>query len=120
MRDVYQEYMDTCHDFYDIYPEERMRDVSRPNYNPNERPPTPEAMKTPPGPPKGYFSPIFPLAYRRIMQVRSHSLLLLWCAFNQVLCVCCVYSGVFTAADHDADPVPDRGAAVQATGLLPT
>jgi hypothetical protein len=75
MRDVYQEYMDTCHDFYDIYPEERMRDVSRPNYNPNERPPTPEAMKTPPGPPRGYFSPIFPLAYRRIMQVRSHSLL---------------------------------------------
>ena len=29
MRDIYQEYMDTCHDFYDIYPEERMRDVSR-------------------------------------------------------------------------------------------
>ena len=29
MRDIYQEYMDTCHDNYDIYPEERMRDVSR-------------------------------------------------------------------------------------------
>lgn len=29
MRDVYQEYIDTCHDYYDIYPEERMRDVSR-------------------------------------------------------------------------------------------
>jgi hypothetical protein len=29
LRDVYQEYIDTCHDFYDIYPEERMRDVSR-------------------------------------------------------------------------------------------
>lgn len=26
-------------------------------------------MKNPPGPPKGYFSPIFPLAYRRIAQV---------------------------------------------------
>ena len=29
MRDIYTEYMDTCHDNYDIYPEERMRDVSR-------------------------------------------------------------------------------------------
>jgi hypothetical protein len=29
MRDSYQEYIDTSHDFYDIYPEERMRDVSR-------------------------------------------------------------------------------------------
>lgn len=29
MRDIYIEYMDTSHDYYDIYPEERMRDVSR-------------------------------------------------------------------------------------------
>lgn len=29
MKDIYTEYIDTCHDYYDIYPEERMRDVSR-------------------------------------------------------------------------------------------
>ena len=43
--------------------------ISRANYNPLERPPTPENMKSPPPPVRGAFSPIYPLAYRRIIQV---------------------------------------------------
>ena len=42
----------------------------RTNYNANERPATPEEMKTAPGPPRGYLSPIYPLAYRRILQLQ--------------------------------------------------
>lgn len=29
LKDAYTEYMDTCHHYYDIYPEERLRDFSR-------------------------------------------------------------------------------------------
>jgi hypothetical protein len=41
----------------------------RANYSATERPPTPEGMKTPAPPHKGYFSPVFPLAYKRVLQV---------------------------------------------------
>jgi hypothetical protein len=35
-------------------------------------------MKTPPGQPKGYFSPIYPLAYRRIIQVGTLRIFLIF------------------------------------------
>mmetsp|Transcript_5234 Transcript_5234/g.11448 ORF Transcript_5234/g.11448 Transcript_5234/m.11448 type:complete len:1188 (+) Transcript_5234:1048-4611(+) len=70
LKDIYQEYMDTSHFFYDIYPEERMRDVSRANYSASERPTTPEEMRKAPHPPKTYFSPIYPLAYRRVVELQ--------------------------------------------------
>jgi len=70
LKDTYNEYMDTSHFFYDIYPEERMRDVSRTNFSLTERPDTPEDMRRAPAPPKGYYSPIYPLAYRRIVELQ--------------------------------------------------
>lgn len=51
-----------------------MRDVSRPGYNPNERPPTPEDMKLGTPPNRLNLAPIFPLAYKKILQVYSMSL----------------------------------------------
>lgn len=65
------EYVDTCHHYFDIYPEERMRDVSRLSYNANERPPTPEDLRSGPAPSRNSISAIFPLAYRRILEVRT-------------------------------------------------
>ncbi len=61
--------MDTCHHYHDIYPEERMRDVSRPNYSATERPPTPEDMKLAAPPNRTNLSPIFPLAFKKILEV---------------------------------------------------
>lgn len=71
MRDQFCEFMDTCHHYHDIYPEERMRDVSRPNYSATERPPTPEDMKLAPAPNRTNLSPIFPLAFKKILEVRD-------------------------------------------------
>ena len=73
LKDSYTEYMDTCHHFYDIYPEERLRDISRPSYNallPGDRPITPDSMKTPPPPLRTYLSPIYPLAYKKLVQLQ--------------------------------------------------
>ena len=73
LKDSYTEYMDTSHHFYDIYPEERLRDISRPSYNallPGERPITPDSMKTPPPPMRTYLSPIYPLAYKKLVQLQ--------------------------------------------------
>jgi hypothetical protein len=61
--------MDTCHHFYDIYPEERMRDVSRPTYSATERPNTPEELKLAPAPNRVNLPPIYPLAFRKILEV---------------------------------------------------
>lgn len=46
-----------------------MRDFSRPNYNPNERPPTPEEMKLAAAPNRNILHPIFVLAFKRILEV---------------------------------------------------
>eukprot|EP01038_Epipyxis_sp_PR26KG_P006849 gene6849-9376_t len=67
----YAEYIETSHHYHDIYPEERMRDFSRPNYNPNERPPTPEDMRlAAPKPNRSIMHPIFALAFRRILELQ--------------------------------------------------
>lgn len=70
VKDHFTEYMETCYHYWDIYPEERMRDVSRPNYSATERPPTPEAMRNPPAPSKLVMHPIFPMAYKRLMELQ--------------------------------------------------
>ena len=69
-KDEYLEFVETCHHYYDILPEERMRDVSRPGYNPNIRPPTPDDLKLPPGPAKDQMHPIYPLAYCRLLELQ--------------------------------------------------
>jgi hypothetical protein len=61
--------MDTCHHYHDIYPEERMRDISRPGYSATERPATPDDMKLAPAPSKTNVPPIFPLGYKKILEV---------------------------------------------------
>jgi hypothetical protein len=71
VKENFSEYLDTCHHFYDIYPEERMRDVSRPGYSATERPSTPEDMKLASPPNRFNIPPIFPLAYRKIIEVRQ-------------------------------------------------
>lgn len=69
VREAYCEWIDTCYQHWDIYPEERMRDVSRPSYNPNERPETPDDMKVPASvPSKTLVNPIFPLIYKKILK----------------------------------------------------
>lgn len=71
VREAYCEWVDTCYHHWDVYPEERMRDVSRPSYNPNERPPTPDDLRVPVSPPsKTIVHPIFPLAYKKILQLQ--------------------------------------------------
>jgi hypothetical protein len=70
IRDSYTEYIETCHHYYDIYPEERMRDVSRPGYNPNERPVTPDDLKLGPAPNRTNVSPIYVLAYRKLLELQ--------------------------------------------------
>ena len=69
MKENWSEYMDTCHHFWDIYPEERMRDMSRPGYSATERPQTPDELKLAPAPNRTNIPPIFPLAYRKILEV---------------------------------------------------
>ena len=64
-------YIDTCHHYLDIYPQEKMRDVSRPSYNsdPNFRPKTPPEFVSGPKPNKSKMSPVYPLAYRKLLEV---------------------------------------------------
>ena len=66
----YSDYIETCHHYYDILPEEKMRDVSRLDYNPNVRPPTPDGMKLAPPPSKDEIPPIFILAFRRLLELQ--------------------------------------------------
>lgn len=73
VREAYLEYIDTCHHYHDIYPEERMRDVSRVNYSATERPPTPEDLRSGIAPSRTNVSPIFPLAYRKVLEVSQYS-----------------------------------------------
>lgn len=71
VREAYCEFIDTSHYYWDILPEERMRDVSRASYNPNERPPTPEDLRSPsPAPSRNQVHAIFPLAYKKILQLQ--------------------------------------------------
>ena len=45
-----------------------MRDVSRPGYNPNIRPLTPDDLKLPTPPDRDYINPLYPLCYRRLLE----------------------------------------------------
>jgi hypothetical protein len=46
-----------------------MRDVSRPTYSATERPNTPEELKLAPAPNRVNLPPIYPLAFRKILEV---------------------------------------------------
>eukprot|EP01040_Poterioochromonas_malhamensis_P006668 gene6668-7183_t len=70
VKENWTEYMDTCHHYWDIYPEERMRDISRTSFSTAERPLTPDALKLGPAPNRQNVPPIFPLAYRKILEMQ--------------------------------------------------
>lgn len=53
----------------------------RPNFNPNERPPTPEDMKLAPAPDRTVMHPIFVLAFRRLLEVINRQNLMLFSTF---------------------------------------
>jgi len=69
VKDQYHEYMDTSHRYYDIYPQERQRDISRINYDPNRTPRTPDDMKLPPPPQKAVMPYFYPVVYRKLLEV---------------------------------------------------
>ena len=54
-KNYFNEFIDSCHHNLDIYPRERMRDVSRGNYSNTSRPTTPESMKLSDGPSSEYM-----------------------------------------------------------------
>lgn len=70
VKDQFHEYMDTSHRFYDIYPVERMRDISRINYDPNRTPRTPDDIKLPPPPNRTIMPLFYPIAYRKLLELQ--------------------------------------------------
>ena len=80
VKDQFTEIISSCHHYTDIMPQERQRDVSRMNYNPdpNFRPPTPEVLQKGPKPDRRKMPAIYPYAYRRLLelQIRMPSLYL--------------------------------------------
>lgn len=72
VKEQFHEIMDTCHHFLDILPREAMRDVSRMNYNPDPeyRAPTPEILVSAPPPDKRRMPPIYPYAYRKMLELQ--------------------------------------------------
>ena len=73
-REAFCSIMESSHHYFDWYPRERQRDVSRPGYDPdNSRPSTPEDMSHDPPLPhhhKSRFSVIFPYAYFKLLQLQ--------------------------------------------------
>jgi Ca2+-binding EF-hand superfamily protein/Leucine-rich repeat (LRR) protein len=74
IRQYFSNYMESSYHYYDYYPRERMRDMSRPGYDPNaSRPSTPEDMQYDPPAEhrhKSKFSVIFPFAYYKLLQLQ--------------------------------------------------
>lgn len=71
-KEHFNEFMDSCHHYLDILPEERMRDVSRMNYNPDPdfRPPTPDVLSSGPPPSRRQMPAIYPYAYRKLLDLQ--------------------------------------------------
>lgn len=69
LKTAFFEFVETSHHFYErvVYAPERMRDLSRPNYINTSRPTTPEDMKIGNAPKHDTYSPIFPLAYMKLI-----------------------------------------------------
>jgi len=72
IKEQFNEFMDTSHHYLDILPQERQRDVSRMNYNPdpNFRPPTPDVLFRGEPPDRRKMSPIYPYAYRKLLELQ--------------------------------------------------
>mmetsp|Transcript_15285 Transcript_15285/g.25407 ORF Transcript_15285/g.25407 Transcript_15285/m.25407 type:complete len:1484 (+) Transcript_15285:120-4571(+) len=71
IKEFYMGYMESCHHYHSIYPEERQRDVSRADYDPNARPVTPENLRdrdTRPSLTK--YDKIFPYAYMKLLKLQ--------------------------------------------------
>lgn len=70
IREHHIEYIESCHHFHSIYPEERQRDVSRETYDPNNRPITPPTLRdVEEKPSSSKIHIIYPLAYYKIIQL---------------------------------------------------
>jgi hypothetical protein len=70
IREHHIEYINSCHHFHSIYPEERQRDVSRETYDPNNRPTTPPSLKDlDEKPSASKIHMIYPLAYYKLIQL---------------------------------------------------
>jgi hypothetical protein len=71
IKEFYVEYMETCHHYHSIYPEERQRDISRSDYDPNVRPMTPESLRdTDKKPSMTKYHKIFPYAYMKLLKLQ--------------------------------------------------
>ena len=71
LKEHHIEYMTSCHHYHSIYPEERQRDVSRDNYDPNNRPRTPDALRDLDEKPSiTKFHSIYPYAYSRLIELQ--------------------------------------------------
>lgn len=70
IRDALSEYIETCHHYLDVLPEERMRDVSRPNYSATERPPTPDNLRSGTPPSRITAHPICVYGYKKLLELQ--------------------------------------------------
>jgi hypothetical protein len=71
LKEHHIEYMTSCHHYHSIYPEERQRDVSRENYDPTNRPRTPDALRDVDEKPSiTKFHRIYPYAYSRLIELQ--------------------------------------------------
>lgn len=71
-KEHFNEFMDSCHHYLDILPRERMRDVSRMNYNPDPdfRPSTPDVLSSGIAPSRRQMPAIYPYAYRKLLDLQ--------------------------------------------------
>jgi hypothetical protein len=70
IREHHIEYIDSCHHYHSIYPEERQRDVSRESYDPTSRPITPPSLRdVDEKPSSSKIHVIYPLAYYKLIQL---------------------------------------------------
>lgn len=71
IKEAYTEYIETCHHYHDIYPEERVRDATKPaDASTLERPVTPEDLSIGAGPSRSNVSPLFSLGFRKIIEIQ--------------------------------------------------
>ena len=71
IKEYYVEYMASSHHYHSIYPEEKQRDVSRSDYDPESRPSTPEMLRDIDQKPSlTKYSKIFPFAYIKLLKLQ--------------------------------------------------
>lgn len=75
VKDSYAEFMETCHHYLDIWPEEKIKDPNNPNRDSPGRPPTPSdvAKRRGPKPHTMKYHKTFPFAFYKIVQLQIAS-----------------------------------------------